>query len=134
VIVLDTSVLIDFFRGRRTVQTERLRQLELEEVPFSIPAVCGQEVLAGARDEEEWQLLLEYLETQEILWPGDPWLTHREAARIWFECRRAGMTVRSSVDCFIAQLVLEAGGILLHADKDFELIKRLRPLRTLTSG
>jgi predicted nucleic acid-binding protein len=131
VIVVDTSVLIDFFRGRPTFQAERLRQLEVGAIAFTIPAVCGQEILAGARDKDEWQLLLSYLETQEILAPKDSWQTHRDAARIWFDCRRQGMTVRSSVDCFIAQLVLEADGILLHADRDFELIRLVRPLKTL---
>ncbi len=54
-----------------------------------------------------------------------------EAARINFDCRRKGMTVRSAVDCFIAQLVLEEDGILLHDDDDFEKIRSVRPLKTL---
>jgi predicted nucleic acid-binding protein len=35
------------------------------------------------------------------------------------------------VDCWIAQLALEAGAILLHDDDDFERIKQVRPLKTL---
>jgi predicted nucleic acid-binding protein len=53
------------------------------------------------------------------------------AARIFFDCRRRGLTVRSAVDCLIAQLVLEVDGVLLHDDDDFERIRTVRPLRTL---
>ena len=133
-IVVDTSILIDFFRGRGTPGGEQLRRLERDEIPFAIPAVCCQELLAGARDESEWRLLLTSLETQHLLMPEDPWRTHREAARIMFDARRAGIRIRGSVQCFIAQLVLEYAGTLLHSDADFERIKAVRPLRTLAQG
>ncbi|HEV7515928.1 MAG TPA: PIN domain-containing protein, partial [Thermoanaerobaculia bacterium] len=119
-IVVDTSVLIDFFRGRDLPGAERLRRLEEEQTPFALPAICCQEVLQGARDQLEWDLLLEYLESQELLFPRALWSTHRNAARIFYDCRRKDLTIRSSVDCFIAQLVLETDSVLLHNDEDFE--------------
>lgn len=128
-IVVDTSVLVDFFRGERTAATERLRRLEVDRVPFAIPGVCCQELLAGARDDKEWRLLYSYLETQNVLWPADPWFCHAEAARIMFDCRNRGLRVRGSVDCLIAQLTLEYDGALLHSDKDFDMIALVRPLR-----
>jgi predicted nucleic acid-binding protein len=130
VIVVDTSVLVSFFRGRGSQEVSALRQIELDRTPFAIPAVCCQELLQGAGSAREWRLLLEYLETQTLLFPADPWHAHVEAARIFFDCRRKGITVRSSIDCFIAQLVLEVDGTLLHADADYERIKAVRPLRT----
>jgi predicted nucleic acid-binding protein len=63
--------------------------------------------------------------------PRDQWSTHRDAARIYYDCRRKGLTIRSSIDCFIAQLVLEEDGVLLHDDGDFERIREVRPLQTL---
>ena len=99
--------------------------------PFALPGICFQEVLQGAKDEREWSLLNEYLGSQELLFARDTLATHREAARIFFDCRRKGLTIRSSADCYIAQLVLEEDGILLHQDGDFEDIRRVRPLRTL---
>ena len=130
-IVVDSSALIDFLKGLKTPVTERLRQLEIEQTPFALPAVCYQEVLQGARDEREWRLLTESLDAQKILMPRDPWSTHRDAARIYYDCRRKGLTIRSSIDCFIAQLVLEEDAVLLHDDGDFERIREVRPLRTL---
>lgn len=130
-VVVDTSVLIAFLRGQRTAPAERLRELELLGEPFALPVICCQEVLQGARDEREWQVLHDYLSSQWLLAPDDPWECHRAAARIYFDCRRQGTTVRSAVDCLIAQLVIDNVGILLHDDADFERIRAVRPLRTL---
>lgn len=129
-IVVDTSVLVDLFRGRSTPAADQLRQIERHRMPFAIPAVCCQELLQGAADEKEWSLLLTYLESQSGLTPGDPWATHREAARIYFDCRRVGVTIRSTIDCFVAQLALEHEAPLLHDDEDFERIRQVRPLQT----
>jgi predicted nucleic acid-binding protein len=129
VIAVDTSVLIDFLKGRTTPATERLRRLEADAVPYAIPGVCCQEVLQGARDEREWRLLCDCLETQTLLFPRDPWATHVAAARLFFDCRRKGLNVRGSLDCFVAQLALENGAVLLHDDDDYDRIARVRPLK-----
>ena len=125
-ILVDTSVWIEIFKDKtgnivnafqRTIGTEtyvmsRFNQLEL---------------LQGARDQKEWKLLEDYLSTQYFLeatqdtWP--------EAARIYFELRRKGFTINSPVDCCIAQVALDYGAILLHRDKDFKKISRIRPLQ-----
>ncbi len=133
-IVVDTSTLISFLRGAATPSARSLRRLEQDGTPFAIPGVCCQELLQGARDEREWRLLLRYLETQELIFPREPLAAHVEAARIFFECRRRGVTIRSSTDCLIACLVLERDGILLHEDEDFERIKTVRPLRTIATS
>ena len=131
-IVVDTSVLVSFFKGQPTRGAAALRRLELEGIPFAIPGVCCQELLQGARDDREWSLLLSYLETQGLLFPADAWHAHVEAARIFFDCRRKGITVRSSTDCLIAQLAIDNDAMLLHEDQDYERIKEVRPLRTWT--
>lgn len=130
-IVVDSSVLIGFFRGWTTPAIERLRQIEMEGTPFAIPGICCQEVLQGAKDEREWSLLRATFEAQTLLFPRDPWEAHKGAARIYFDCRRKGLTIRNSVDCLIAQLVLDEDSVLLHDDQDFEQIREVRPLQTL---
>ncbi len=130
-IVVDSSVLVDFFRGKATAAVKRLRQVEKEEIPFYLPVICCQELLQGAKDLREWRLLETYLGSQRLLAPGNPWATHREAARIFFDCRRKGVTIRGSIDCLIAQLALEHDGTLLHDDDDFEKIRKVRRLKTL---
>jgi predicted nucleic acid-binding protein len=131
VIFVDTSVLIGFLRGHSSPAIARLEALEEEDVPFVVPGLCCQEVLQGAKDEKEWRLLDEYFSSQDLRVASHPLASHWEAARIFFDCRRKGLTIRSSIDCLVAQLVLEHDGILLHDDGDYEMIRKVRPLQTL---
>jgi len=130
-IIVDTSVLINLLRGRTTLSAERLIRIEHEDTPFHIPAICCQEILQGAKDEGEWEFLYRNLSTQRTLVPNDPLQTHIAAARIFFECRARGMTIRNAADCIVAQLALENDADLLHDDQDFDRIARIRPLRIL---
>jgi predicted nucleic acid-binding protein len=130
-IFVDTSALIDLLRGKVTPAADFLARLEADDVPYAIPLLCCQEILQGARDEAEWRLLHENLSTQRLAVPAEPAALHWEAARIFFDCRRRGITVRSSVDCLIAAQAMEAKATLLHNDEDFERIKKVRKgLRT----
>ena len=85
------------------------------------------ELLQGCRNEEEWALLAAYLETQEYLAPKRE--TWAAAARIYFDLRRLGKTVRSPIDCCIAQIAIERVVLLIHRDRDFEVIAEIRPLQ-----
>ena len=83
------------------------------------------ELLQGCRDQREWGLLSRYLEGQEYVETvNDTW---QEAARIYFELRRMGSTVRSPIDCCIAQLAIAGNYPLIHRDRDFFEICRVRP-------
>ena len=125
-IYVDTSVIIDLLRGKATKAADFLAGLDANEVPYAIPLLCCQEVLQGARDEDEWRVLHENLSAQRLAAPVDPAALHWEAARIFFDCRRRGITVRSSVDCLIAAQAIAAQATLLHDDEDFERIKKVR--------
>ena len=127
---MDTSVLVDLFRGRDTPAVRRLEDLESERVPYQLPMVCCQELLQGAKNRHEWKLLSDYLQTQRLVPPAEGWSHYERAARIYYDGRRKGVTIRSTVDCTIAQLVLDHDGTLLHDDDDFERIREIRPLRT----
>lgn len=129
-IAVDTSVLVDFFRGRKTVAVEALATLDASGARLFIPSVCCQEVLQSARDEREWKLLSDYLSSQLVLHPESQ-DTHVAAARLYFECRRKGLIVRSTIDCLVAQLAIEADAELLHDDKDFERLARISSLLIL---
>ncbi|MFH1980494.1 MAG: PIN domain-containing protein [Pseudomonadota bacterium] len=84
------------------------------------------ELLQGAKDELEWQRLDEYLADQYYLEATEN--TWRNAARLYFELRRAGTTVRSPIDCCIACIAMESQAMLLHRDRDFESIAKITPL------
>ena len=130
-ILVDTSVLIGFLGGANTPGTRHLEHLEASDTPFYLAPTVIQEVLQGARDLAEWRRLERYLANQLCVDVQHGLRSHVEAARIYFDCRRKGLTVRSTADCLVAQIALEHGFALLHDDRDFDAIRRVRRLRTL---
>ena len=130
-ILVDTSALLPYLKGKTTPLSAFLERMLSEEVEVALTAEIVQEVLQGARDEKDWRVLKRYLSGQRILHLRDPIGSHMEAARIYYECRRRGLTVRSTLDCVVAQVALEHAVPLLHDDRDFEAIRRIRPLKTL---
>jgi predicted nucleic acid-binding protein len=130
-ILVDTSVLIPFLRGTDTEAVGCLVRALQDEVPVFVTPIIVQELLQGARDEKEWTALDRRLRNQPLVHPMEPLVTHRRAARIYFDCRRRGLTVRSTIDCLIAQLALEHDFVLLQDDQDYPVIRRVRPLKLL---
>ena len=122
--LIDTSVWIAVLRDRAG-EAHKLQALLAGQEPM-LARFTQLELLQGARDEAEWGLLSEYLANQSYLDP-EPGCWAR-AARIYFELRRVGGTVRSPIDCCIAQLSLDHRLTLLHQDRDFEAIATVRPL------
>ena len=128
-ILVDTSVLLDFFKGSRNESSQKFRMVLEKGIPFGINSFIYQEVLQGAKSEEEYALLKRYLETQRFYHPKDPVDSFERAARIYFECRRKGVTVRSSIDCIIAQTAIERDLYLLHNDSDFDAMLSIVQLK-----
>jgi len=126
-VLVDTSVWVDLFRNRRTESVGRLRTMLDDRRPFAITPVIAQEILQGAADEREYALLDEYLTSQTMLLPQHAVDSHRNAARIYFDCRRRGFTPPSTIDCLIAQIAMEHGVPLLHDDRDYERIAKVVP-------
>ena len=124
-ILVDTSVWIEIFRDK-TGNIAKIFKKTIGAEYYALSRFQQLELLQGASDQKEWDLLDSYLsnqyylETSQDTWP--------EAARIYFELRKKGVTINSPVDCCIAQIALEYGAFLLHRDKDFEKISRIRPL------
>ena len=129
-ILVDTSALLPFLAGRSTRASEAVADVLSEGLEIALTPIVVQEVLQGAREEQEWRKLRSYLLTQVILSPRDPIATHVAAARIYYDCRRRGLTVRSTLDCVVAQIAIEHGVPLLHDDRDYDAIARVRALKT----
>ncbi len=125
-ILVDTSVWIEIFKDKTGNIVKAFKKI-IGTDNYGMSRFNQLELLQGAKDQKEWELLEDYLSTQYFLeatqdtWP--------EAARIYFELRRKGFTINSPVDCCIAQVALDYSAILLHRDKDFKKISRIRPLQ-----
>ena len=123
--LVDTSVWLDFFRGRASKALARFEEILDYNLPFGITGLIFQEVLQGADSEEDFSRLSLYLGTQKFYHLHDQLDSFRKAGYIYFRCRRQGVTIRSSADCLVAQVAIEHGLVLLHNDKDFLNMSRV---------
>ena len=126
---VDTSVLIHFFRGVDSEGSKKVTGALQTKIPFGINSLIFQEVLQGAGSEKEYLVLKGYLETQRFYHLKDPIESFAKAAKIYLDCRKRGITIRSTIDCLIAQTALENDLFLLHEDNDFELMAKVIPLK-----
>jgi predicted nucleic acid-binding protein len=118
VILVDSSVWIDFFRGTATPQVERLDSL-LGSTRLAVGDLILAEVLQGVRDEREFNLVRKTLDDFTLVE-----LVGKEiaiqAARNFRTLRGLGVTVRKTIDTIIATRCIESGMELLHSDRDFD--------------
>lgn len=128
-ILVDTSVLIDFFKGEDNVVVEKLSSAIERKTEIAITPVIYQEILQGARDKKEFDVLDRYLKTQRFVYPKDQVHTYRAAALLFFKSRKNGITIRSTTDCLIAQIAIENHLPLLHNDKDYDEIAKISKLQ-----
>lgn len=127
-LLIDTSVWIVVFRDRNGQVRQQLETL-IASREVLLTRFTQLELLQGSLNEQEWTLLSTYLETQNYIEPSiDSW---QAAARIYYDLRRQGLTVRSPIDCCIAQTALENNLLLIHNDRDFETIAQVRSLQHL---
>ena len=127
-ILIETSVLVSVLRDRSGGKAQRLLDLAGDR-EIVISRFSELELLVGAKDDADWQNLTKYLGERRLLRPEST--TWQGAARIYYELRRQGQTIRSTVDCCIAQIALEHDVPLVHDDRDFEVIAAVRPLKHL---
>jgi hypothetical protein len=127
VIVVDTTVWIDFLEARGTTFDRHLTELIEEQAPIALVDIVYAEVLQGIRDEETFQQTRLSLRAHPILRPRGL-ETFETAANLYRTARRRGLTIRRSVDCFIAATCLETGAEIFHNDRDFDALARVSDL------
>ncbi len=126
-ILVDTSVLIGYFRGQTGPIIDQFEDIMTREIPFGINSYIFQEVLQGAKDNREFSKLKTYLEPLIFYEFLDNKTSHEQAARLYMRCRQSGITIRSTLDVIIAQCAIEHQLLLLHNDKDFDAIAKVIP-------
>lgn len=135
-ILVDSSVLIRFLGSKQDHPAVRaLNGIIADGIPYAICPYVYQEVLQGTADEATFRRVKTYLDLVECLWLPAGLETFAEAARLYWDLRRGGCTIRSTVDVLIALTAIEHDAILLHDDRDFDVIADAEPrLRTLSAG
>jgi hypothetical protein len=129
VLVVDSSVWIDFFRGAPAPQADLLAELlEHGEVRLVVPDLVLFEVLRGFRLEREVRTARSLLETLSIEAAVDPDLAD-EAVDHYRSLRSHGYTIASSIDVLVATFCIDRDYALLHRDRDFDAFEQHRGLR-----
>lgn len=130
-IVVDTSVWIDYFNGVDSRQTVLLDNL-LGERPLLLGDLILAELLQGFESETEASRVLELLEPFEcVAMVGRD--VALESARNFRRLRRRGATVRKTMDMLIGTYCLMHDHELLHADRDFMVMEQHLGLRSAMS-
>lgn len=118
--LVDTSVWIDYIKGVDCEHVAFLDTLLKNPLAVGLNDLIVMEILQGTKDQKTFEQFREYFSGQKIYRFSDLIESHVAAAQIFFDCRRKGVTVRSSIDCLIVQCAIEHDLILLHNDKDFK--------------
>ena len=124
-VLVDTSVLINYLRGRETDGALYFDRLLQTDMPFVINQYIYQEVLQGAKDEREFLILKEYLSDIPLSDLRRGIQSFENAALLNFRCRRKGVTIRSTIDLLIAETAIENNLLLLQDDNDFVNMARV---------
>lgn len=117
-ILVDSSVWIDFFRGARTREADLLDTL-LGKEPVVVGDLVLAEVLQGVRDEREFRRARKTLDAFEQIDLVGHDIALR-AAQNFRKLRDLGITVRKTIDTLIATRCIADGHTLLHADRNFD--------------
>ena len=117
-VVIDTTVWVDYLQGTQNPETDWLDQ-ELNRQRLGLTDVILCEVLQGVRDDNTARKVEDLLLRFELFEIGGIDLA-REAARNYRTLRRRGRTVRKTIDCLIATFCIREGHSLLHRSRDFD--------------
>ncbi len=121
-LLIDTSIWIEVLRDKSKVKATKLKTI-IAGRDYYLPIFAKMELLQGCKDELEWTKLSSYLAVQNYLEP-DYESIWENSARLYFELRRKGITIRSNIDCAIAIIAMENNLLLYHCDRDFEAIAK----------
>jgi predicted nucleic acid-binding protein len=125
-VIVDTTVWIDYFRAISNPETEWLDD-ELGRRPLGLTDVILCEVLQGVRDEHTAGDVERQLLKLQVFRSGGVELA-RDAARNYRILRSRGRTVRKTIDCLIATFCIREQHALLHRDRDFDPFEQLLEL------
>lgn len=131
-IVVDSSVWIANLRGFATPQVSLLKLLAGRE-RLVVGDIVMAEVLQGARDEPHAARIERNLRRNLVLpMVGDDMAS--KAARNYRAMRRAGATIRKTIDLLIGTFCIERRYPLLHDDRDFDMMEQLLGLSVVRPG
>lgn len=129
-ILVDTSVWIDYFNGNKTTQTENLDHL-LSEDSILMGDIILAELLQGFKRDRDFRKAKKELWLLKCVHLGGKSLALKAAMNFRF-LRSKGITIRKTVDMLIGSWCIEHKIPLLHNDKDFDQMAQHLPLEIVS--
>jgi predicted nucleic acid-binding protein len=129
VILVDTSVWIDFFAGRDLPHVAKLEQDILDNEDLALSGLILTEILQGIANDNTHRRVRRYLSVLIMLPMPEPVFVR--AAKLYRKLRKQGITIRKTNDCIIAATALEHHCQLLHNDNDFAPIAKHYSLKVV---
>ena len=117
-ILVDSSVWIDYFNGLKTWQTNLLDNL-LSDVPIIVGDLILAEILQGFRSDDDYESAKSYLSDLPSRQMGG-YQVAVQSAQNYRILRKKGVTVRKTIDVIIGTFCIMEGFPLLHDDRDFD--------------
>lgn len=128
-LIVDSTVWVDYFNGVRNPQTDYLEQIA-DQTPILIGDLILAEVLQGFREDTDFEkarhafgrcMQVEMINSELVV----------QSARNYRLLRKRGITVRKTIDSLIATYCIENGHTLLHNDSDFDGYEKYLGLRVI---
>ena len=129
-ILVDSSVWIDYFNGRKTWQTDLLDKL-LSDVPIIIGDLILAEILQGFRSDNDYKTAKSFLSELPFRQMGG-YQVAVQSAQNYRTLRKKGVTVRKTIDVIIGTYCILEDLPLLHDDRDFEPMESHLSLKILS--
>jgi predicted nucleic acid-binding protein len=126
-VLVDTTVWIDFFADRSQSHVAALQKFIESEEDLCLCGIILAEVLQGIRSDEDYIKTKDYLD--DLVFLPMQQTTFIRAAEVYRSVRERGVTIRKPVDCMIASVAIEHDIPLLHNDRDFDYIAKYSKLR-----
>ncbi|TVL95311.1 MAG: VapC toxin family PIN domain ribonuclease [Candidatus Brocadia sp. WS118] len=120
-IMVDTSVWVDYFNGTQTPQTDILHAILGQQI-IVIGDLIYTEVLQGFNSDKDFNTARQLLDTLVFREMVGREIALKSAGNYRF-LRRQGITVRKTIDVIIGTYCIESNMALLHADKDFDVLE-----------
>ncbi len=117
-LVVDTTVWVDYFNGQINPQTDYLDEALSNEI-ILVGDLILTETLQGFREDRDYQLALKALSTFEQVEMVNLERA-KQSSQYYRELRKKGITVRKTIDCLIATFCIAEEHMLLHRDSDFD--------------
>ena len=132
VVLADTSAWIEYSQATGSAVHLAMRALIDNDASLASTEPIAMELLAGARTDAIRRRVRKTLNHFDHL-AFDSTVDFPEAARIYRDCRAAGVTPRNQIDCMIAAVALRTDAAVLSADSDFDQISAVTGLKLQTS-